>query len=88
MLSGKALLRSRSRAGPFVMNTRDEIIQAVQDYQAGKMGHLSRRAGTDHRGLFRRGLSLVLCREATVGAGAGIDGRRQDSALVFWRPFH
>ena len=27
--------------GPFVMNTRDEIIQAVQDYQAGKMGHLS-----------------------------------------------
>ena len=26
-------------------------------------------------GLFRRGLSLVLCREATVGAGAGIDGQ-------------
>ena len=24
--------------GPFVMNTRDEIIQAVQDYQAGKFG--------------------------------------------------
>jgi len=24
-----------------VMNTRDEIIQAVHDYQAGKMGHLS-----------------------------------------------
>lgn len=26
------------RHGPFVMNTREEIIQAVQDYQAGKMG--------------------------------------------------
>ena len=24
--------------GPFVMNTREEIIQAVQDYQSGKFG--------------------------------------------------
>ncbi|MBP5979545.1 MAG: pirin family protein [Halomonas sp.] len=27
--------------GPFVMNTRDEIVQAVEDYQAGKFGGLS-----------------------------------------------
>jgi len=27
--------------GPFVMNTREEIQQAMQDYQSGKMGHLS-----------------------------------------------
>jgi redox-sensitive bicupin YhaK (pirin superfamily) len=26
--------------GPFVMNTRDEIMQAVRDYNDGKMGHL------------------------------------------------
>ena len=26
--------------GPFVMNTRDEIIEAINDYQSGKMGHL------------------------------------------------
>ena len=26
--------------GPFVMNTRDEIIQAIHDYNSGKMGHL------------------------------------------------
>lgn len=26
--------------GPFVMNSREEIIQAVQDYQAGRLGHL------------------------------------------------
>lgn len=26
--------------GPFVMNTRDEIVQAVEDYQAGKFGGL------------------------------------------------
>ena len=24
--------------GPFVMNTRDEIIQAVDDFNAGRMG--------------------------------------------------
>ncbi len=24
--------------GPFVMNTRDELIQAVEDYQAGRFG--------------------------------------------------
>jgi redox-sensitive bicupin YhaK (pirin superfamily) len=27
--------------GPFVMNTREEIMQAMRDYQYGKMGHLS-----------------------------------------------
>jgi hypothetical protein len=26
--------------GPFVMNTREEIMQAMRDYQSGKMGHL------------------------------------------------
>jgi predicted O-methyltransferase YrrM len=27
-----------SRSGPFVMNTRSEIIEAVEDYQAGRLG--------------------------------------------------
>ena len=26
--------------GPFVMNTREEVIQAIEDLNAGKFGHL------------------------------------------------
>ncbi|MEI8337496.1 MAG: pirin-like C-terminal cupin domain-containing protein, partial [Actinomycetes bacterium] len=27
--------------GPFVMNTREEIIEAFEDYQSGKMGQIT-----------------------------------------------
>jgi redox-sensitive bicupin YhaK (pirin superfamily) len=26
--------------GPFVMNTREEIVESIQAYQSGRMGHL------------------------------------------------
>ena len=29
-----------ARYGPFVMNTRDEIVQAFEDYRSGKMGSI------------------------------------------------
>lgn len=41
VMSGQPIEEPIARYGPFVMNLREEIIQAVQDYQAGKMGHLS-----------------------------------------------
>lgn len=41
VMSGEPIEEPIARYGPFVMNTREELIQAVQDYQGGKMGHLS-----------------------------------------------
>jgi hypothetical protein len=41
ILSGEPLGEPIVGQGPFVMNTRDEIHQAIHDYRAGLMGHLN-----------------------------------------------
>jgi hypothetical protein len=40
-LSGVPLGEPVVSSGPFVMNTGQEIYQAIKDYQSGRMGHLS-----------------------------------------------
>jgi quercetin 2,3-dioxygenase len=40
VLSGEPIDEPVFSYGPFVMNSRDEIMQAVRDYNDGKMGHL------------------------------------------------
>jgi redox-sensitive bicupin YhaK (pirin superfamily) len=41
IMSGKPISEPIARYGPFVMNTKAELVQAVEDYQRGRMGHLS-----------------------------------------------
>ena len=41
VIGGVPLNEPVARYGPFVMNTKQEIFQAIEDYQAGKMGEIT-----------------------------------------------
>ena len=40
ILSGEPIKENITQYGPYVMNTQTEILEAMRDYQAGKMGYL------------------------------------------------
>jgi redox-sensitive bicupin YhaK (pirin superfamily) len=44
LLAGAPLKEPIARYGPFVMNTKDELVAAFKDYESGKMGEITRTA--------------------------------------------
>jgi redox-sensitive bicupin YhaK (pirin superfamily) len=50
LLGGAPIREPMAQYGPFVMNTRDELAQAVQDYQSGRLGVIPDGALMPHTG--------------------------------------
>jgi redox-sensitive bicupin YhaK (pirin superfamily) len=46
VLGGRPIREPVAWLGPFVMNTREEVLQAVADYQAGRLGSIPAVHGT------------------------------------------
>jgi quercetin 2,3-dioxygenase len=51
ILGGQPIREPVVHYGPFVMNTKEELVQAIEDYQAGRLGVIPENALMPHTGI-------------------------------------